>query len=64
VKPRLHGRAFLVRFADDLVILFSCEAGARRVLEMLPKRFGRYGLALNKDKTRLVDFRRQPPTAR
>jgi retron-type reverse transcriptase len=33
VKPRLHGRTFLVRFADDFVIAFSNEADARRVME-------------------------------
>jgi RNA-directed DNA polymerase len=54
VKPRLQGRAFLVRYADDFVMGFACEEDARRVLEVLPKRFGKYGLALHPDKTRLV----------
>jgi RNA-directed DNA polymerase len=58
VKPRLKGRAFLVRYADDFVMGFACESDARRVLEVLPKRFGKYGLALHPDKTRLVPFRR------
>jgi group II intron reverse transcriptase/maturase len=58
VKPRLKGRAFLVRYADDFVMGFACEEDARRVLEVLPKRFGKYGLALHPDKTRLVPFRR------
>lgn len=58
VKPRLHGRAFLVRFADDFVIGFSSEADARRVMDVLPKRFGKYGLALHPEKTRLVRFHR------
>jgi len=57
VKPRLAGRAVLIRFADDAVMLFSLEKDARRVLEVLPKRFGRYGLSLHPEKTRLVDFR-------
>jgi group II intron reverse transcriptase/maturase len=60
VKPRLQGRAFLVRYADDFVIGFACEEDARRVLEVLPKRFGKYGLALHPDKTRLVPFQRPP----
>jgi RNA-directed DNA polymerase len=58
VKPRLRGRAFMIRFADDAVLGFSCEADARRVLDVLPKRFGKYGLTLHPDKTRLLDFRR------
>jgi group II intron reverse transcriptase/maturase len=58
VKPRLSGRAKLIRFADDYVILFEQERDARRVQAVLGKRFGRYGLRLHEDKTRLVDFRR------
>jgi group II intron reverse transcriptase/maturase len=57
VKPRLEGSAFLVRFADDFVMGFSRERDARRVMAVLPKRFGRYGLKIHADKTRLVDFR-------
>lgn len=58
VKPRLKGRAFLVRYADDLVMGFACEEDARRVLDVLPKRLGKYGLTIHPDKTRLVPFGR------
>lgn len=58
VQPRMKGRCFMVRFADDAVLAFEYEADARRVLQVLPKRFGKYGLTLHPDKTRLVDFRR------
>jgi RNA-directed DNA polymerase len=58
VKPRLSGRAHLFRYADDGVFLFANEADARRVYEVLPKRFGKYGLTLHPEKTRLVEFRR------
>jgi len=58
VKPRLRGRAFLVRYADDFVMGFAREEDAKRVLDVLPKRFGKYGLALHPDKTRMLDFRR------
>jgi group II intron reverse transcriptase/maturase len=58
VKPCLKGRAFLVRYADDFVMGFACEADARRVLDVLPKRLGKYGLTIHPDKTRLVPFRR------
>jgi RNA-directed DNA polymerase len=60
VKPRLTGRAFLIRYADDFVIGFASEQDARRVLGVLPKRFGKYGLTIHPDKTRLVAFR--PPS--
>ena len=58
VKPRLSGRASLFRYADDFVIVFSRRDDAQRVLDVLPKRLGKYGLALHPDKTRLVRFRR------
>lgn len=60
VKPCMHGRSFLIRYADDAVMVFEKEADARRVLDVLPKRFGKYGLTLHPEKTRLVAFR-QPP---
>lgn len=56
VKPRLRGRAFLIRYADDFVMGFSQESDARRVWEVLPKRFGKYGLTIHPEKTRLVPF--------
>lgn len=58
VKPRLKGKAFLIRYADDMVIAFDEEKDARRVLEVLPRRFGKYGLTLHSKKTRLVRFKR------
>jgi group II intron reverse transcriptase/maturase len=68
VRPRLKGRGFLIRYADDAVLVFSREEDARRVLEVLPKRFGKYGLTLHPEKTRLVRFLRPskyaPPKGR
>jgi RNA-directed DNA polymerase len=58
VQPRLKGRAPLIRYADDFVIGFAHEEDARRVWEVLPKRFGKYGLTLHPEKTKLVPFRR------
>jgi len=57
VKPRLVSRAFMVRFADDLVMVFASERDARRVWDVLPKQLGRYGLTLHPTKTRLLEFR-------
>ncbi len=37
---------------------FTCEEDARRVLEVLPKRFEKYGLTIHPEKTRLVPFER------
>jgi RNA-directed DNA polymerase len=63
VQPRLQGRSFMIRYADDFVMGFSCEADARRVMEVLPKRFEKYGLTIHPEKTRLVPFQRPPHRA-
>jgi RNA-directed DNA polymerase len=58
VCGRLRGRAHLVRYADDAVMLFEYEEDARRVMTVLPKRFGKYSLTLHPGKTRLLPFKR------
>lgn len=58
VKPRLVGKGRLFRYADDAVFLFDNETDAKRVLDVLSKRFERFGLALHPEKTRSVVFRR------
>lgn len=57
VRPRLRGKAALVRYADDFVLVIEREDDARRVMAVLPQRFARYGLTLHPEKTRLLDFR-------
>jgi RNA-directed DNA polymerase len=57
VKPRLRGTGTLARFADDFVMVFQYKDDAERVLEVLGKRLGKFGLQLHPDKTHLVDFR-------
>ena len=61
VQPRLRGPSTLVRYADDFVMLFAYKDDAERVLEVLGKRLGKYGLQLHPDKTRMVDFRYREP---
>jgi RNA-directed DNA polymerase len=63
VQPRLRHRAFLIRFADDFVVGFRDHRDAQRVMEVLPKRFGKYGLTVHPDKTRLIPFRAPSVTA-
>jgi RNA-directed DNA polymerase len=58
IKPCLRGRAYLIRYADDFVIALEDGQDAQRVMAVLPKRMGRYGLALHADKTRLLAFTR------
>lgn len=58
VVPRLRGRAHLVRYADDFVMVFHNEEDANRVMKALPKRLARFGLEVSPEKTRLVRFGR------
>ena len=67
VQPRLSGRVFLIRFADDFVIGCEREVDARRLMEVLPKRFAEHGLTIHPEKTKLIEFGRPrsqaaPPT--
>jgi group II intron reverse transcriptase/maturase len=61
VRPRLKGKAILVRYADDAILAFEDFLDAKRVLAVLGKRLERFGLSLHPDKTRLVDFRFNRP---
>jgi len=58
VQPRMKGRSFLIRFADDFITGFELESDARKALEAMRKRFDRYGLELHPDKTKLLRFAR------
>jgi RNA-directed DNA polymerase len=62
VQPRLQGRSFLTRFADDWIIGCELETDAQRLMAVLPKRFARFGLSLHREKTVLIRFRK--PTTR
>src|SRR6266852_6285705 len=50
VKPRLRGAAHEIRFADDAVLCFQYREDAEKVMEVLPKRFAKYGLTLHPEK--------------
>lgn len=57
VKPRLINKASLIRFADDGVLIMRNEKDITRVMEVLPKRFNRYGLTLHPEKTCITVFK-------
>jgi group II intron reverse transcriptase/maturase len=57
VKPRLMGSACLIRFADDALLLTRNARDAERVMDVLPKRFGRYNLTLHPEKTCVTVFK-------
>ena len=56
VTPRLKGRAYLIRVADDFVIGCDYEEDAKRIMEVLPKRMTKYGLTIHPEKTKLLNF--------
>lgn len=60
VLPRMQGKAHLIRYCDDFVIGFEREDDAKRVMDVLRRRFEKFGLRLHPDKTRLLPFRRPP----
>lgn len=66
VKPRLRGKAYEVRYADDFILCFQYKEDAEKVLRVLDKRFAKYGLSLHPEKTRLIAFGRfaAPQTGR
>jgi RNA-directed DNA polymerase len=59
VQPRCKGIVKLFRYADDAVICCEFESDAKRVKEALGKRLTKYKLALNEEKTKLVNFRKE-----
>jgi group II intron reverse transcriptase/maturase len=58
VRPRMQGRCFLLRFADDFCIGCELEMDARKIMAVLPKRFARFGLTIHPTKTALIAFRK------
>ena len=56
IQPRLKGRSFIVRFADDFVLGFTEESDVVRVMEVLSKRFKKYKLELHSEKTWVIDL--------
>jgi len=59
VKHHCVGQVELFRYADDAVICCQYESDAKRIVQALAKRFEKYGLKLNEEKTRLVAFSRK-----
>jgi group II intron reverse transcriptase/maturase len=52
------GDMIIVRYADDLVVGFEHEVDARRFLDEMRERLGKYSLSLHPEKTRLIEFGR------
>lgn len=57
VQPRLKGDSFIVRFADDFVIGCEEPEDGARLMNVLPKRFARFGLTIHPEKSKLIRFK-------
>jgi RNA-directed DNA polymerase len=53
-----EGEAYIVRYADDYVMLFQYKSDAERMYKALPERMAKFGLELAMDKTRIMPFGR------
>ena len=58
IKPSLNGEAYLVRYADDFIIMFQYENEAKEVYKMLISRLAKFGLEMEQDKTKIIPFGR------
>src|SRR5246127_3856555 len=58
------GDMIIVRYADDLVVGFEHEHDARRFLDEMRERLGKFALSLHPEKTRLIEFGRYAAESR
>ena len=62
VRPRMQGRGFWRRFAEDVVMGGEVATDARRIMAVLPQRVARLGLRMHPPKPALIALRK--PEAR
>ena len=61
IKPKLKGRAMLIRYADDFVVAFQYRHEARMFYKELPSRLKEFNLDVAPEKTSLMRFSRFHP---
>jgi RNA-directed DNA polymerase len=57
-KKYAKGEVVIVRYADDFVIGFQYRGDAERLQKELAERMQQFGLEMNREKTRLIEFGR------
>jgi len=68
VKPGRRSSVQLFRYADDFIIVCKDKIDADSIMDVLPKRFARFGLTIHPKKTRQLNFskpkspNKKPPT--
>lgn len=58
MQPSLRGYAGLVNYADDFVGCFQYKSDAEQFYERVKHRMGYFGLSLEEEKSRLIEFGR------
>ena len=58
VKPGMRGESYLVRYADDFIIMVQYKDEAEKVTRLVQERFAAHDLQLHPDKTRVISFGR------
>lgn len=58
VQSWCRGKAYMCRYADDVVFAFQSRDEAEAFFRTLPKRLGRFGLELSEAKSQIVRFSR------
>ena len=58
IRPKLKGYSGLVAYADDFVACFQYKEDAEMFYERLKKRMEHFGMSLEEEKTRLIEFGR------
>ena len=55
-RKRCLGRTRLIRYADDFVVCFECQADAERLRSELVTRLAKFGLEVEPSKTKVIAF--------
>jgi hypothetical protein len=57
-KEIIKGEVYLIRYADDFVVMFQYEDQATKFYKMLLERLKKFNLSIAEDKTRIISFGR------
>jgi group II intron reverse transcriptase/maturase len=61
IRPQAAGPVYLVRYADDFLIMAERQSDAQAIERALRSRFEKFGLTLHPEKTRTISFSRKEP---
>jgi RNA-directed DNA polymerase len=61
IKPQMAGQVYLIRYADDFLIMVQKQSDACMIEQALSDRFKKFSLTLHSEKTRTISFSRKEP---